>query len=280
MTIRNSTSEEATTTTQTTNESLSILVHAASKVGKSTLSSTAPLPMCVLDAEGGWRFIQEAGYQTGVPLKKTVWDPATGPAPRYDGTWDVAVVSVTRWETLTQAYRWLLSAPHDFRTLTFDSITEAQRRLKKNLVGTEQMKIQDWGVLLTQMDDLIRGMRDLVLIPGTSLQVVMFIAETKMRDGKWRPQMQGQIADALPYFMDIVGYLSRESVADANGQATGGKLMKMLISQDLVPTIEAGERVQGRLGDVVTDPDITRMLATIFGNHIQQRVELPQGADR
>lgn len=237
--------------------------------------------MCVLDAEGGWRFIREAGFKTGIPLHKVAWDPAQGPPPRYDGTWDVAVVSVSRWETLTQAYSWLLQAPHDFRSLTFDSITEAQRRLKKNLVGTEQMKIQDWGRLLTQMDDLIRGMRDLVLMPNTPLQVVTFIAETSLRDGKWRPHMQGQIRDALPYFMDIVGYLYREPepVLGPNGQPTGEtkKTMKMLISQDLVPNIEAGERVQGRLGDIITNPNITQMLTDIFGEHVTKEKSIAAG---
>lgn len=206
-----------------------------------------------------------------------MWNPVEGPPPRHDDTWDVVVVPVNQWVTLTQAYTWLLTAPHDFRTLIFDSITEAQRRLKKALVGTEQMKIQHWGLLLTQMDDLIRGMRDLVLAPGTSLQVVMFIAETAMRDGKWRPHMQGQIRDALPYFMDIVGYLYRvaEDVTGPNGQPTGEsrKSTRLLISQDVAPNIEAGERVQGRLGDTVVEPNITQMLADIFGEHItnQQR---------
>ena len=70
--------------------SLSILVHGASKTGKSTLTSTAPLPICVLDAEGGWRFISEAGFQSGKPLRRIPWDPnKTVQPPRYDGTWDV-----------------------------------------------------------------------------------------------------------------------------------------------------------------------------------------------
>lgn len=230
--------------------------------------------MCVLDAEGGWRFIRQAGFRSGNPLRKIAWNPALGPPPRHDGTWDVAVVTVNQWQTLTQAYNWLIQAPHDFQTLTFDSITEAQRRLKKNLVGTEQMKIQHWGQILTMMDDLIRGMRDLVLMPDTSLKVVMFIAETSMRDGKWRPHMQGQIRDALPYFMDIVGYLYRdpEQVLGSNGQPTGEtrKVMKMLISQDLQPAIEAGERVQGVLGDVISNPNISQMLTDIFGEPQQQ----------
>jgi hypothetical protein len=228
--------------------------------------------MCVLDAEGGWRFITEAGYQSKKPIIKKMWDPRQGPPPRYDGTWNVVVVTVNDWATLTTAYGWLLSAPHDFRSLTFDSITEAQRRLKKSLVGTEQMKIQHWGQLLVQMDDLIRGMRDLVLMPNTPLQVVTFIAETAMKNNKWRPHMQGQIGDALPYFMDIVGYYYREVTQpqDANGQPTGEavKNLKLLISQDVAPNIEAGERVQGKLGDIIINPNITQMLIDIFGQHI------------
>lgn len=248
-----------------------MLVHAASKAGKSTLSSTAPLPICVLDAEGGWRFINQAGYKSGKQLRKITWDPdKTLQPPRHDGTWDVCIVTVKQWKTLTNAYMGLTQAQHDFQSLIFDSITEAQRRLKRNLRGTEQMRIQDWGDLLTQMDQLIRDMRDLVLLQNSPLRFVMFIAETKMRDGKWRPHMQGQIGDALPYWMDIVGYLFRanhevdgKTVADANGQPV--KVVKMLIGQDAHPQIEAGERVQGLLGDLVVDPNITNMLSTIYG---------------
>lgn len=244
---------------------LSLLIHGASKAGKSTLSSTAPPPICVLDAEGGWRFIKSAGFQSKIPLRKTTWDPDRDlQPPRYDGTWDVCVVSVQRWQTLTNAYIGLTQAPHDFRSLIFDSITEGQRRLKQNLVGTDQMRIQDWGTLLTHMDKLIRDMRDLVLLPNTPFRVIMFIAETAMKDGKWRPQMQGQIGNSLPYWMDIVGYLSREYELGPNGQNTNS-IVKMLIGQGIVPTIEAGERVQGMLGDVITSPNITTMLTTLFG---------------
>lgn len=244
---------------------LSLLVHGASKAGKTTLSSTAPLPLCALDAEGGWRFIRSVGFQSGVELRKITWNPDQNlQPPRYDGTWDICVVPVTRWQTLTNAYVGLTQAQHDFRSLIFDSITEGQRRLKQNLVGTDQMRIQDWGTLLTHMDKLIRDMRDLVLMPNTTLRVVMFIAETAMKDGKWRPQMQGQIGNTLPYWMDIVGYLSREYELGSDGQNTRS-VVKMLIGQGVVPTIEAGERVQGLLGDVIVSPNITTMLTTLFG---------------
>lgn len=243
---------------------LSILVHAAAKVGKSTLGSTAPPPVLVLDAEGGWRFIEEAGFRSGVKLRKREWDPLREPPPRHDGTWDACVVTVRQWQTLTQAYNWLVQAPHDFASLIFDSITEAQRRLKANLRGMEQMRIQDWGDLLVHMDRLIRDMRDLVLMPDTSLRLVMFIAETRQdgKTGKWVPYLQGQIGISLPYWVDVVGYLYPDHVLNADGQQ-GAKVMKLLVAQH--PQFEAGERVQGRLGDVVEGPHIGKMLESVFG---------------
>lgn len=249
--------------------SLSTLIHAPAKVGKTTLSTTAPPPICVLDAEGGWKFVREAGYRSGKPLRRIEWDPRTGPPPRWDGTWDFCHVVVREWGTFVQAFQYLAQPHlHDFRSLILDSITEAQRKLKMNLRGMEQMRIQDWGDLLMHMDMLVRNMRDLVLLPQPNpLQVVVFIAETEMKDGAWRPAMQGQIGRALPYWVDICGFLYTERLADENGQATG-KLKKLLIGEGVMPTVITGERVQGALPDVVDNPNITEMLVKIYGDGI------------
>lgn len=241
---------------------LSTLIHAPSKTGKSTLFSTAPLPILVLDVEGSWRFIHTSGFR-GKPIKKIAWDPIMGPPPVADGTWDICIVNVRQWETLTQVYMWLTQAAHPFVSVIVDSVTEAQRKLKTNLRGLDQMRIQDWGDLLVKMDKWIRDMRDLVLITGSPVQFVGFVAETEMKDGKWRPAMQGQIGRALPYWVDICGYLYTENEADANGQNTQ-KVKKLLIMSDH-PQFESGERVQGLLGDVVRQPNITEMMNTIFG---------------
>lgn len=243
-------------------DTLSMLVHAPSKVGKSTLMSTAPAPLLVLDVEGSWRFIHSAGFR-GEPRRKVTWNPAAGPPPRADGTWDICTVNVRDWATLTQVYMWLTQAPHDFVSCIVDSVTEAQRKLKAQLRGLEAMRIQDWGDLLTLMDKWIRDMRDLVLVTGLPTQFVGFVAETEMKDGKWRPAMQGAIGRALPYWVDVCGYLYTENEADANGANTV-KVKKLLIMSDH-PQFESGERVQGLLGDVVRQPNITEMLSTVFG---------------
>lgn len=220
-------------------ESLSMLVHAESKTGKTTLTATAPRPILALDVEGGWRFI---------PLRKVAWDPLVGPPPVYDGTWDACVVTVREWAPVERAYAWLTQYQHQFQTIIIDSITELQRRCKANLKGSEAMKIQDWGALLDVMAALIRQYRDLTLIPNLPVRCVIFVAETKMQNGKWAPSMQGQIGNALPYWMDLVGYIYLTDTADANGQPTGRQRMMLATTH---PQYVAGERLQGRLPDVI-----------------------------
>lgn len=241
-----------------TGSTLSVLVHAGAKIGKTTFSCSGPPPILAIDAEGSTKFI---------PLRKIHWNPHQSPPPRWDGTWDMCVVQVAQWNTLELTYQYLTQAPHDFRTITLDSITEAQRKLKSNLRGTEQMQMQDWGSLLVKMDMLIRNFRDLTLMPGSPVQCVVFVAETRENSkGKWVPYMQGQISISLPYWVDVCGYLFTEPERDINGQASpDGKLARMLW---VAPhnQFEAGERVQGRLGAVVKNPLLTDMLCAVFGD--------------
>lgn len=225
-----------------THQRLSVLIHAASKVGKSTLSSTAPKPILVLDAEGSWRFIG---------LRKTYWDPNTGPPPAWDGSWDACIVLVNEWDAVQQVYRWITQYQTPFVSIVIDSITEIQRRCRQNLVGSEAMKIADWGVILSRMDGVIRGFRDLALRPELAVRCVLFIAESRQStaSGKWVPYMQGQIQTSLPYWVDICGYLYPDWILDTNGQPTH-EVRRLWIGPH--QQWESGERVQGRLGNVLT----------------------------
>lgn len=246
------------------NEALSLLIHAVSKAGKSTLTSTVPFPACILDAEGSWRFIRESGFGSGVPLRKTYWDPLQGPPPRHDGTWDVCMVKITRWDHLATTKQWLQTTEHDFRSLVLDSVSESQRRLKANIKSDSILdNYKHWGELLARMDDLVRGMRDLVEVPSTPLKCVVFVAETKYNDkaGRWRPSMQGAIADQMPYWVDIIGYLYVDKVASEDGTTTR-PIRRLLIGPN--DTFETGERVQGMLPPLIDEPRIDTMLATVF----------------
>lgn len=242
---------------------LSMLIHAFSKTGKSTLTGTAPQPVLVLDAEGSWRFI---------PVRKVYWDPVQSAPPVYDGTWDACIVTVREWRTIELVYQWMLQPGMPFVSAVLDSITEIQRRCRANMKGEEAMKIQDWGILLAVMDKTIRGFRDLTLIPTSNVRCVVFVAETRQsNDGRWVPYMQGQISTSLPYWVDICGYLYADNEIDANGQPTE-EVRRLFIGKH--PSYESGERVQGALGQVLTirkpppnrvGSDITNWMKQIYG---------------
>jgi len=243
-------------------EVLSILIHGDSKVGKSTLTSTAPTPLLVLDAEGSWKFIRERGFKSGSPLRVRRWVPNEAP-PRDDGTWDVCHVMITSWDDVQRVWSWLTQSSHDFQSIVLDSITELQRRLKNNISGDGVIKGYDgWGALLARMDSLIRSMRDLTLAPGP-VRCVVFVAETRERSGKFAPTMQGQIADSLPYWVDICGYVFQSQALGEDG-ATQVKIVNMWIAPH--PQFVAGERVAGLLPDNIINPNITDMMTTIYPN--------------
>lgn len=245
----------------TKTEVLSALIHAAAKVGKSTLAATAPKPIIVLDAEGSWRFIK---------IPKRTWDPAAEEIPRWteDTPWQACIVNVTKWETVPLVYQWLTQREHDFQSSVLDSITELQRRCKQNLVGDRKTEWSDWDDLLRKMDGVIRGYRDLTIMPGP-VRCSLFVAETREEQGKWRPYMQGQIKVSLPYWVDICGYLYPDYEEDEHGARTK-RVNKLWIGQH--PQFETGERVQGVLGDSVTQPNIDEMIKKIFAEIEQTEV--------
>lgn len=249
-------------------DTLSILVHAKSKVGKSTLAATAPKPLVLFDAEGSTKFL---------PLRKIAWDPLRTPPPQYDGTWEAAIVNVHDFDVLAEGYRWLLTGQHQFRSLVLDSVTEGQRKLKTKLVGANKMDRSDWDELLRQMDSVVRGLRDLTQHPINPIWVAVFVSETRLGEqGKFYPYMQGQLASSLPYFLDIVSYMWVEPLLGPSGEALldpagrPAKVRRLGIAPDH-PMYEAGERVQGRLPDVIDHPDITQMFLTIYP-HLAQPV--------
>lgn len=233
-------------------QTLSTLVYGNPKVGKSMLSATSPGPVLVLDAEGGWKFMR---------LRMVMWDPRVGPPPQADGTWDACIVMVRDWVTVQQVYAWMLRQDqHQFTSIVLDSVTEIQRRAKAS-IGEDAFRQADWGTLLTMMDKILRGFRDLCLIPGGTVQAVTFIAEAVQREGIWRPNLQGAIATSLPYFVDLVGFLFAQPGVTAEGNP--GAIVRQLLASPH-PQYVTGERLQGRLPPVIGEPNISAMLQAIY----------------
>lgn len=241
----------------TQGRSLSILVHADTKVGKSTFANTAPAPRLLLDAEAAARFL---------PGKKVYWDPQRDAPPEADGTWETCVVAVRDYSVMIRVMQWLQSGQHGFESVIVDSISEIQKRLKDQITGGNgEMDQRKWGEILTHMEALIRQMRDMTEHPTKPLTAVVLTAMTEMRDGKWRPYVQGSLRITLPYFIDVVGYMFVQQLASDDPTKPATEIRRMLTRPHA--QFEAGERVQGRLpqyvdGDAV---NIEAMLDAVFG---------------
>lgn len=237
--------------------SLTMLVYGPSKAGKSTLASTAPYPRLIIDVEGGARFL---------PIVPTVWDPKVNPPPTADGTWDTCIVHCNDYATLEAVYRWLQLGQHQFKSVTIDSISELQVKLVDQLAGTDQMKMQQWGQLLRALGDLLRNMRDLTMHPTNPLEAVVLTAMAREgQDGRMKPYLQGQIQVVAPYLFDILAYIRVEEFPHADPTMGTYKVRRLYVeSTDFA---EAGERVQGRLGSIVEQADLSveEMLNKIYG---------------
>jgi hypothetical protein len=245
------------------NRSLSILIHGASKSGKSSLSVTSPSPRLYLDVESAGRFLA---------IKPILWDPAKEAPPEYDGTWDTAVVATRDWGTVERAYQWLASGQHPFKSVIIDSISELQNRYVESQAGRQQPTMQQWGSAFRVVSGLVRDMRDLTMHPTKPLEAVVMTAMTRQLDGMWKPWLQGQLQTVLPYLLDVTAYLwAEQEVNELTGETQEvRKLLTRRTSQ-----FEAGERVDGRIPIVVRvqtrasgtpGTDISDMLDMIFGS--------------
>lgn len=233
-----------------TNYGLNMIVYGKSKQGKSFLGDTTPAPRLVLDAEMGSRF---------TPSRKIDWDPTQYAPPEPSDAWDTAIVPVRDYRTVVKAYEWLNSGKHPFRSVVLDSISEIQQRAVDDIAGTNIMKTQDWGTLLRQVSDLVRKFRDLTTNPVKPLDSVLFIAMTKQRDDHtWYPYVQGSLATVLPYHVDACTYLQVVTLED------GTSVRRLFVGP--IAGYETGERVGGRLGAYIDNPDVTKMLAMVRGD--------------
>jgi len=116
------------------------------------------------------------------------------------------------------------------------------------------------------MGGLLRDLRDLTMHPTNPLEAVVLTAMARQdQNGRYRPYLQGQLAIQAPYFYDILGALAVEEVPNPDPMQMPYKVRKMYVER--TNQYEAGERVQGRLGSVVQQENLSidTMLDIVFG---------------
>lgn len=167
-----------------------VLVYGESGVGKTVFASTAPRPILWLEAEGGTNSISD---RSGIDIAR-----------------------VTGLETYREALQYLQANPDTYKTVVLDSFTETQASVMKEIMKRTVQKdpsrdefsplFAEWGRLVGVMREIARGFRDL------PMHVVITALEREDKDdltGRTRikPRLSPTLADELPGFMDVVGYM-------------------------------------------------------------------------
>ena len=230
----------------------SALVHAYTKVGKSTLANTSPAPRLLFDAESAHRWL---------PGEKIFWEPRREPPPQlgygryymnrpdvFQVNWDTCVIIVREYSDMVQGVEWLKTGLHPFESANVDSISEIQDKCKRHVLrgSDKDMEWKAWNALLNHMGKLLRELRDLTTHPTRPLQSVILTAMTRTdQKGRQVPYLQGQIAIQAPYFFDIEGYLKIMTFTNPQNPSQSQSYRVLQIEADA--TAEAGNRVQGRL---------------------------------
>jgi hypothetical protein len=217
----------------------------------------------MLDVEGGHKFL---------PINVKYWDPMSQEPPVADGTWDTVVVQVRDYNVVLKAFQWLQSGKHQFKSLIIDSISELQVKCMDDIAGTEQMKMQQWGELLRHMGHLLRDLRDLTSHPTQPLEaVVMTAMASRGQDNRMHPYLQGQLKVQAPYFYDVLGYISNETIPNPDPTQLPYRARRMYVER--TDEFEAGERTGGRLGPIVEQENlgVERMLDMIFGSKTEKK---------
>ena len=191
-------------------QGLCVGVHAFSKMGKSSLGASGPRPVLLMDVEsaGNW-----------VPGRKIFWEPSRQTVPAWDGSWDIAIVPVMDPGTLFAVQKTLMSGQHQFNSISVDSVPAVAHRAMMAMAGRRKMERDDWGQLLRDMIMVIIGFKDLLVHPVNPVWAITYVFPTHydQRTRKWRPWMQGQSADLMPYQFDLLGWMYTDG-AHPDGQ--------------------------------------------------------------
>lgn len=246
----------------------SFLFYGEAKTGKSSLAATAPGKKIVFDAEGSWNAFEgrDNPNRPGEKYRVAYWDDLSSPPPDEPGM-DICVVDVLRWETIDVGLNWLSRHDHPFQSIVMDSVTETQNRCKKAITDPEMgLQYEHWGKLLARMSDRIKRFRDIVKDTANPARVVVFTSEGKMRqNGKYTPQMEGQLRDSIGYWMNTTACLRIAQVANADGLITDDSptVRRLLVKPH--PSFITGSHFEDRFEkNTVDNPNITQMMATIF----------------
>jgi phage nucleotide-binding protein len=118
---------------------------------------------------------------------------------------DIDFVDINEWEDVKEVYNALLEGDLEYESVIIDSVTELMKKRSLEIQGSRQsLRIQDWGTLIREIEEMMRRFRDL------PHHVLFIFAEEENKVGDEmvkRPSVSGRtLSTTACGFVDIVGY--------------------------------------------------------------------------
>lgn len=217
------------------------LIYGDSGAGKTTLAVTAPKPLVLLTEMQAVPSINASNPNATVLPCLTIDDLRKVIAAIRDGNKQLA----------------------EFDTLVIDSLTEAQRLIKDDILKRsrrDQMQMQDWGKLADGTRGLIRSLRDL---PINVVCTALMEHETEENTGKRfvNPIFEGRKTNKeIAQWFSFIGCLYRKDTKAEDGKRIAQRHL-MLDGSDTVlcKTIPP-------LDGLITDPNLTTIFNAVHSH--------------
>jgi phage nucleotide-binding protein len=232
---------------------INIMVYGDPGVGKTMFAATGPGPVLFLDLDDGTTCLTNPNPQLVSALKIELND-----------LYEEKIRSLEKLkERVARIAMELRQEPGFWGTVVVDNLTELQRVLMDDILsssgrtgGTPEHR--DWGVLLRQIQTVVRAIKSLPCH-------TVFIAHEENKEAKIAPALSGRIQEELPGYVDIV---ARYVLTDVEKRDPTTGAVKMATVRKLrcrpqagPPRVLAKDR-SGRL-DEWEDPHFGRMITKL-----------------
>ena len=152
---------------------------------------------------------------------------------------DMDYVTISEWDDMKEVFKMLTDEECKYESVVIDSVTELMKIRKSEIQGNKEMlTMKDWGLLIDQMERMLRSFRDL------QMNVLFIFAEQEDKDEDVlvkRPSISGKNLPATVCgFVDIVGYC----------KVVQGKEVEYLTQVTPDQRVYAKSRFPGLSGDI------------------------------
>lgn len=238
---------------------MAALFYGKSGTGKTTLASTFPKPILLLDIrENGWDSIANVS--------------------------GIDVGSIRRWEQLEETYWWLQSGKTKYKTVILDHVTAAQDlALRKSLLDngkkeTDALSKRDFGTGSGLMKTWLLNYRDLI---DSGINVV-FLAHDRTRDGEETednqidpsigPLMMPSVASFLNGSVKAIGHtFIRETTEVGPDKRRKRKIsFAMRVGPHAYYVTKARALVGVEVPQVIVNPTYDKLVAVMRGDYSEE----------